>query len=56
MIAKTPTQLKAWIKNLSEKTNAIYNLNSAAFAAFLFSDVREKRQRRFKKGDPPSCL
>lgn len=26
MIAKTPTQLKAWIKNLSEKTNVAANV------------------------------
>lgn len=26
MIAKTPTQLKAWIKNLSEKTNVTANV------------------------------
>ena len=26
MIAKTPTQLKAWIKNLAEKTNVSANI------------------------------
>ena len=26
MIAKTPTQLKSWIKNLSEKTNVTANV------------------------------